>query len=166
MASNTLLNNIVWSPLAKDWTSSRFNYDDHLEHLLQVGLKLLNLDVAIISKIAGNTYTVDHFSGGELHRGQQFNLGHTYCSITTKQKQLVSINHMGISEHFRHPCYEVFKLESYIGVPTLLNGRPYGTLNFSSVAPREKPFTEEEQIFVRLMGETVNWALMAKQTAQ
>lgn len=166
MTSNTKLNNLAWSTLSRDWNSNDFNHDDHLDHLLHVGLNLLNLDVAIISKISGNTYTVEHFAGGELQQGQQFDLGHTYCSITTKQKQLVSINHMGISEHFRHPCYEIFKLESYIGVPIILNGQQFGTLNFSSVTPREKPFTEDEQIFVRLIGETVNWALMAKYNTQ
>ena len=165
MPLNSTINNLVWSKLSQDWLSDRFDYNNHINLLLALGLKILDLDVAIISNIVDKRYIVQHSVGGELERGQEFNLGHTYCSITTNQKQLVAIYNMGISEHFRHPCYEIFKLESYIGVPIALNGEPYGTLNFSSVKPRTSQFGDEEQAVVRLLGETVNWALLAQHSS-
>ncbi len=152
-------NNKDWSNLFKGWHRKSLDVDAHLAQLLEAAVNHLNLEVGIISHITGNAYTVEHFFGGGLSKGAEFQLGDTYCSITTKKQDLVAINHMGISEYFRHPCYEAFKLESYIGTPIFLNGELYGTVNFSSPTPRETPFTFEDKVFVQLVGESVNWSL-------
>lgn len=162
MTTENLKQNQAWLYLFAGWHKSELDTDAQLERLLQAGLNYLNLDIAIISHIEDGIYTVKHFAGGDLSRGAQFKLGHTYCAITSKKRELVAINHMAISEYFRHPCYEAFKLESYIGTPIFLDGQPYGTVNFSSVTPRQEPFTFEEQVVVQLIGEAVNWALRSQ----
>lgn len=154
-------NNKDWLRLFRSWHNQTLDTESHLDLLLNAGTNFLGLDVGIISHIDAGTYTVEHFVGGELTRGAQFKLGHTYCAITSKKRELVAINHMAISEFFRHPCYEAFKLECYIGTPIFMHGELYGTVNFSSTTPRENPFTFDEQIFVQLIGEAVNWSLHA-----
>jgi len=163
MPTHLLKQNQAWLHLFQGFHEPSLDVDTQLEKLLQAGLSYLNLDIAIISHIQNGVYTVEHFVGGDLSQGAQFKLGNTYCAITSKKRELVAINHMAISEYFRHPCYEAFKLESYIGTPIFLNGQPYGTVNFSSATPHEEPFTFEEQIVVQLIGEAVNWSLQARQ---
>jgi len=110
-------------PLFQGWHKKKINFAGQIEHLLAVGLEYLELDVAIMSHVYDSTYTVEYFVGEGLSQRQVFDLGLTYCSITTKrQQEVVAIHHMGISEYFRHPCYEAFQLESYIGTPILLKG--------------------------------------------
>ncbi len=48
------------------------------------------------------------------------------------RKMADPIDDMGSSEYSGHPCYEAFQLEAYIGVPLLVDGQRFGTLNFSS----------------------------------
>jgi len=161
---NTQFNNVnrFHLKLFEGWRNIPFDTDAQLQNLLAVGLDYLKLDIAIISRIHGKQYTIEHCVGEGLERGQQFDLGITYCSITTRQNQVLAIHNMAISEHFRHPCYEAFKLETYIGSPTRLNGNIYGTINFSSTESRDTSFTDEQRLFVQLMGEVVNWSLLSR----
>jgi len=161
MINSSQQDSAIWLSLFNGWQDKQFDADKQLDHLLSIGLEFLGLDVAILSHVDGKIYTVKNSVGGGLAKGQQFRLGDTYCSITAKKQGVVAIHHMKMSEHFRHPCYEAFRLETYIGVPTIRNGSLYGTINFSSSTPRAEPFTIEQQRFVQLIGECVNWALKA-----
>ena len=162
MRNSVKQDNTTWLSLFNGWQNNPLDTAQQLDRILSAGLEFLGLDVAILSHVENKVYTVENFVGGGLTKGQQFSLGDTYCAITTKKQEIVAIHHMKMSEYFRHPCYEAFKLETYIGVPTILNGSLYGTVNFSSSTPREEPFTIEQQRFVQLIGESVNWALMAR----
>ncbi|WP_018127933.1 PAS domain S-box protein [Balneola vulgaris] len=128
-----------------------------LEMALKLTTELIGMDIGIISEVKDENYTVQYFYPPDsgLHVGQEFILGSTYCSITLKSDDVVAINHMSESEHNRHPCYEAFSLESYIGIPILIDGELYGTINFSSPKPKEGGFIPSDYILVRLLGEWV-----------
>lgn len=162
MTTSTNQADPLWMDLFKGWQQASPPFDQQMTRLLQAGLHHLQLEVAILSRIKDRTYTVEHFVGGGLHAGQTFELGHTYCSITINYNHVLGIHHMGISPHFRHPCYEAFQIETYIGTPVYHNGQLYGTVNFSSPTPRNEPFSDEQRVFVQLIGEAVNWALLAR----
>jgi len=134
--------------------------DDQIEDILALGLEVLGLDIAIVSQIRGNEYKVMHYHPLEsgLSAGKIFKFAYTYCNITLKQNQLTDIPHMAISEHLRHPCYGVFSLESYIGMPIYLNNSLYGTLSFSSTEPREN-FADSEKTLVKEMAKAVTGLL-------
>lgn len=154
-----MLSNINLMQLFEDYQNPDFDFEAQLETLLTTAKDNLELDIAIISHIKAKTYVVEHCAGGGLERGAEFKLGHTYCSITVRNQDLVAIHHMAISEYFRHPCYEAFQLESYIGAPIYKSGQLYGTVNFSAGGQRAISFTEEEQAFVKHVSETVSWVL-------
>lgn len=128
--------------------------DAQIDKALALTTDVLKLDIGIMSRIKGEDYVVENVyaPGVDLEPGQQFDLGHTYCSLTLASDDVVAIDHMGWSEYKGHPCYEAFGLETYIGLPLYVEGEVYGTLNFSSPDPRRPPFSEEDRNFVRLLG--------------
>ena len=136
-----------------------------LNKALELTLDLLDLEVGIISHIVDDEYIVKHFypEDSGLESGQTFPLGDTYCSITLDADEVVAIDEMKGSEYERHPCYEAFKLESYVGVQIIVENELYGTLNFSSSKPREQGFVQADIDYMRLLGEWVGSTIKREQ---
>lgn len=129
---------------------------------LELGLKLcldyLGLETGIISSIWMDEYRISAFypSGAGLELDQKFKLGDTYCDIALAQKgRVIGIDHMSESSHVGHPCYDQFKLESYIGAAYRVDGKISGTVNFTSKSPRKEPFSDYEIDFVSLVARWV-----------
>ncbi len=135
--------------------------EEQLEQTLATGMKTLGMELGIVSHIQGEEYKVLHFypDSAGLEGGQIFHLGDTYCSIALKADDVVAIDEMSTSEHASHPCWEAFHLESYIGVPITVDGKPFGTLNFSKPGVRETAFSPADKGFIKLMGEWVSRVL-------
>jgi PAS domain S-box-containing protein len=134
--------------------------DDRWELLrsaLALGCQYLGMQQGIISRITGDDYevAVQASPPGTLTDGQHFALADTYCDIVLSMGGLLAIEHTAKSEHATHPAYALLGLESYVGAPIEVDGAVVGTLNFSSVEPRQRPFTSAELDFVRLL---VAWA--------
>ena len=142
--------------------------DTALHEVLKLTTNVLGMKVGILSRIQGEVYTVEACYAPEtaLQPGQTFDLRKTYCSITLNAEDVVAINHMAASEHHGHPCYEAFKLESYIGIPIKVDGTPYGTLNFSSTRPKDPPFDAVDRDFIRLLGLWMVSAIRRKQAEE
>ncbi len=134
-------------------TSRGTTFQDTLEHALRLTSQLLGYEIGICSRVTGSTYTVLACYAPEapLNAGDAFRLGETYCALTLASDDLFEIDHMAASPHRRHPCYAAFGLESYAGMPVLVRGEVYGTLNFSSATPREAPLTEADDDLIRLL---------------
>lgn len=130
---------------------------DLIDEILRSGCHLFGEALGIVSRIDGDTYTVEHVyaPGFDIAAGQEFTLAETYCAITLGQQGGVAINHMASSEWSSHPCYRAFELESYIGVPIEVDGRVYGTLNFSSPHPVVAAFREIDLEFIGTLGSLV-----------
>lgn len=139
------------------------NFKEQLRAALTLGLNFLNLEIGMISQIFSeqDRYIVEvQKAGGTLlGDGQEYPLGNTYCQLTVQQNDLLAIHDMRNSPYNGHPCYQAFKLESYIGIPLLVNDEVYGTINFSSSKCRNLPFDESEKEFMRLLGRWVNAVL-------
>ena len=144
-------------------------FDEHVAHVLRVAAGLLGLDTGILSRIDADagTYTVRHVhtpEGVDLPAGSSFRLGETYCAITLGAKDVVAIDHMGVSPHRRHPCYAAFGLESYIGVPVAVGGATWGTLNFSASDPTVRPFDDSDRDLMRVLAEWIGGAVERDRT--
>lgn len=133
---------------------------EQLREALKLGLEYLELDMAIISETdySDNSYKVlvQHTNNGALEDDMVFELGNTYCDITLSNYSLVAIDSMEESDYKGHPCYTAFQLESYIGVPLIVDGKTFGTINFSSAQSKGRPFYESEKEFVLLLSRWVN----------
>lgn len=142
-------------------TDNALSLEYKIAWILKNACVFYGLDVAILSEIAGDTYTVKNVysENGGIEAGQSFPLGMTYCAYTVQQEDVVAVHEAGNSLYKSHPCYQKFRLETYIGVPIKVDGRLYGTLNFSSPRKREKPFTLREKDIARSCAHWISYAL-------
>ena len=128
-----------------------------LRETLKIGRDYLKLPFGIVNNIADSKYTIKVQSSPEetLTDDMEFELGVTYCSITLGASDVVAIDDMGNSKYNTHPCFETFKLATYIGAPIVVNNKLYGTINFSSPELHSEYFHETDVEFVRLLAK---WA--------
>lgn len=138
-----------------------------IHRILQLGLERFDLNIGILSKIEGDTYTVvqqispPHVA---LQNGVEFPLGRTYCSITMAANGPVGFEHVATSGISSHPAYKDFGLESYVGAPVQVKHKPYGTLNFSSPEPKPRAFSAVDIDALKLMAAWVGSELSRRQT--
>jgi len=138
-------------------SNSNLSYDQKMDALLQLGLDYFKLELAIISRIDGDVYTVLHgiSPDNSLFVGTTFPVADTYCLHTLENNQALSFYHAGKSNIAQHPCYLNFGLESYIGAPLVVDGKRFGTINFSAASPRTSPFSDEEHECIELLSHWV-----------
>ncbi len=124
-----------------------------IQHALVEVTGMLGYDIGLLSHVEEETYTViaAHAPGTEIFPGTAFPLGNTYCSETLERGDLLAVHCTGESSLQSHPCYELFGLESYVGVPVRIDGEDWGTLSFSATAPRVAPLDESDRDLVRLL---------------
>ena len=136
-------------------------FEERIQRALALTTTLLGYDVGILSRVAGDVYTVAscHAPHVALEAGATFPLGDTYCSLMLGSGDLLAISHMGRSEHARHPCYGVFELESYAGLPVYREGEVWGTLNVSSAAPRAQALTDADADLLRVLASWIGGEL-------
>nr|WP_233561744.1 PAS domain-containing protein [Halorubrum sp. Atlit-28R] len=132
-----------------------------LQNLLEVGCKTLGLEIGIVSRIQDSDYTVEatHAPEADIEAGDQFNLESTYCAEVVGTDSVCSFADAVSDGKETHPAYRDFELESYIGVPLVVDGTRYGTVNFSSPTTRVAPFGALEQTFVELVAQLVSTEL-------
>ncbi len=133
-----------------------------LQSALSLAASFFGLSIGIVSRVSGDDYVIEcvHQPDGlGLEVGQTFPLGNTYCAITLQADDVVSIDDMRSSAFNEHPCYEAFRLESYLGAPIRVDGELYGTLNFSSPDARPRRWTDAERDLVRLLALWVESAI-------
>lgn len=137
-------------------SSSELVYKERVKKTLQVGKTYFDLDLGIVSKIDGEEYIVKFISENpNVKENHCFELGKTYCSHIFGKPGVASWSDAGNSEIAKHPCYQGFQLNTYIGTTIFVNNSPYGTINFTSEPKRDKPFSEREKYFVKLMAQFV-----------
>mgnify|MGYP000692927790 CR=1 FL=1 len=135
--------------------------DERLTGLLEIGARTLDLDIGIVSAVEGDEYAVRTVYGPEadIEPGDCFDLESTYCEMVLGQDSVCSFADAPSAGMDSHPAYTAFDLHSYIGVPLVVNGERYGTLNFSSPEPRVDSFQALERTFVELLAELVSTEL-------
>lgn len=133
-------------------------FDERIHRVLRFGNIFFETSMAIVSRIDGDQYEVSYVAGpGEIPPpGTILDCGDTYCMNMLLNDQPVAIDNVQLSEFSAHPCYEAFKLDTYIGVRLMVRGEPYGTLNFTATNPRAEPFDEVEIAFIGLLGQWVS----------
>lgn len=143
-------------------TCSRDEFADGVQALFDLGHEALGLPVAILARVEGETYRIEACSSPRtfgLEPGIEFELSDTYCRDVLAADRPVGFECASKSEWAEHPCYRKFALEAYYGAPVVVDGKPWGTLNFSGPDPRAEPFTPFDEQFLRLMASWVGGEL-------
>lgn len=141
-------------------TSQSLSPKEKVHEILKLGCERFETMSAIVSCVRGQTYTVTYCYSEEapVEPGTTFDLGDTYCSKTLLSDGPVAYHCASQSELATHPCYNMFLLETYIGVPLIVGGRTFGTLNFSSPEAR-RPFSEMDVEVIKLFAAWVSQQL-------
>jgi PAS domain S-box-containing protein len=168
--------------------SRKLNFDECLQQLLGMGRRQFGFEIGVLSHVESVSNSEKAPSSAQQDgvapkegryeiiatqlpnninpKGAIFDLRQTYCYETLKVKHPLCIISAGTSEWRNHPCYEVFKLEAYIGTPVIVGGQVYGTLSFSSFTPRQKPFSAIDIELLRLMAQWIGGEIERQQAAQ
>ena len=110
-------------------------FDYQVSKLLKLGCDRFKLKLGILACIEGERYQVkQHYSTEKfgLENDMEFELKRTYCSITLEANGPVGFEKVYGTELETHPAYIDQGLECYIGTPIYVDGKIYGTFNFSS----------------------------------
>ncbi|MDF0664490.1 MAG: PAS domain S-box protein [Nitrospira sp.] len=132
------------------------SFEERVDALLQLGCRFFDLPIGMQTFVRGRELEVGQVNapGTGFHQGMHVSLSESYCSETIRLGRPLSFEHAGASPDWQgHPAYAALKLESYLG--TAINGLEgtYGTLCFTSVEPRQKPFSIAERDFIQLMAQ-------------
>ena len=138
-------------------------FAEQAKEILKTGCENLSMKCGIISYVEGNRYTVLHVfttsNEYQISAGDVFDLGITYCKLTLEENKPLGFNHAAITKYAHHPSYTALQLESYLGAPLYFNNQAFGTLNFTSIEPREQEFTEGEKYYIQLMAQWISSGL-------
>ena len=133
------------------------SFEKKIQQLLELGLGTFEQSLGIVSHIENEIYTIEYIKGPEdaPAPGVTFRFNETYCAHTYAANSAIAFENAGRSEICNHPCYQNFKLESYIGAPIIVDGQRYGTLNFSSPEIHQQPFSANELSLIQLLAQWI-----------
>ncbi len=126
-----------------------------------MGRMRFKTEIGMLSRIESDRYYViaAQVSPGfpfSFNTGDSILLEQTFCSETIQGEEPISFEAAGNSHWKSHPAYATFfKLEAYIGVRVMVEGKVYGTLSFSSPRRHEEGFKASDRQFLELMAQWV-----------
>lgn len=131
-----------------------------IDKILELGCELFSEDIGIVSRIEGNQYIVKNVysHNGAIKPDEQFELQNTFCAITLQADGPLGIDDVMRSRWNSHPCIKT-GLKSYIGVPLIVSGQRFGTLNFSSADPKVSHFSSLDLEFINTLGQWITTAI-------
>ena len=140
------------------------SFDGQVKEVLKAGNALLGTEIGRVCQIDEKTQLNTIISivapnDFKIKTGDKIPLSRSYCNITFQSGKSLSIHHVGQSSLRDHEAYKFARLEAYIATPIWVNGKKFGTINFSSRQAREKPFPVADLDLVKLMGRWVSVTL-------
>ncbi|TKB01544.1 response regulator [Alteromonas portus] len=140
--------------------------DEKLANLLRIGTEALRLETGIVSNIQGERYRVRSVVtfDDNIPKGAEFSLHDTYCADVASEDSVIAYHNIDVQPGASHPCFEKYTLKSYLASPIHVFGEFYGTVNFSSLSPRNEPFNELEMDYLLLLATWIGNELERQQS--
>jgi PAS domain S-box-containing protein len=129
-----------------------------LRAAMRVGCEYLNMPEGLVGRVRGDDFEVivSHSVTGDVDDGQHYAVSDVFCEFAMEGTDVVALPHISGTALADHPSHVTWGLESYIGVPIVIEGAHFGTVAFESTDPRPgNRFAAAEVDFVRLLG---RWA--------
>lgn len=118
-----------------------------VDELLVIGNREFGTTLGVLARIDGDAYEVAavHSNSGAYVAGEKYALGDSYCRRVFELSEIVcELGPPRDSHASPHPLYRSLPLECFIGAPVARHGKPWGCLDFSSMAQRDAPFGARE----------------------
>ena len=126
-------------------------FETTVERLLSLGCEHFGLETGMLARIEGGEYAVEGVvdATGTYEAGTVVDVDETMCAVTVARETTAPLAAADIAatEHATHPVAD--GVGAYIGVPVVVDGETYGTVNFSSPAAREEPFRPGEEELIK-----------------
>ncbi len=123
------------------------HFKDRVDTLLVQGLTDLSMTLGVLARIENNNYEIVavQSNSGAYVPGEKYELGQSFSREVFENQRIIAETRIDNSPQIlRHPLYRSLPLESYIGAPIMLQGEPWGCLDFSSMAQRDEAFSEQD----------------------
>ena len=123
------------------------HFKDRVDTLLAQGLADLSMTLGVLARIENNNYEIVavQSNSGAYVPGEKYELGQSFSrEVFDNQRIIASTRIDNSAQILRHPLYRSLPLESYIGAPITVHGKPWGCLDFSSMAQRDEDFSEQD----------------------
>ncbi|WP_373001031.1 histidine kinase dimerization/phospho-acceptor domain-containing protein [Sulfurimonas sp.] len=135
------------------------SFEKLIADYLKSGIEIFQMQTGIVSHISEDKkYTIkDVVTDLEvIHPGDEYELEGTYCREVYQTGETIGFPRVAdIKELKDHPVYVNLKLEAYLSAPIFVNDELYGTLNFTSLIPREYGFSEHENDLISMMAVSI-----------
>jgi signal transduction histidine kinase/CheY-like chemotaxis protein len=132
-----------------DWAS-------RVRRLLSLGCNTMELSTGMLTRIDGDRYEIQQVVSHESTppSEERYQLRGSYCEWTTQSREAMTFSAPDQSD-WSPPAKDPLGIpQAYAGIAIHVNGVVYGTLSFSSRAPRARAFAGYEKTFLKL---TAQW---------
>ena len=136
--------------------SRTLSFDEKVSALMDLACERYDMDTGILSEVTDAGYLVRVAAG----RGRKIQSGYVFPGEETFSKRVIDTG-VGLAvadttepEWRDHPARTVRGLGSYIGVPVLADGGPFGALSLSGFHAHP-PFKQPELEFLQLMAQWI-----------
>lgn len=135
---------------------------DRIDTLLTKGLADLSMTLAVLARIDNNNYEIVavQSNSGAYVPGEKYELGASYSRETFELQQIIAVTSIeDATRTLRHPLYRSLPLASYLGAPIEVDGKPWGCLDFSSLAHRDEAFDKQDLQLIESLADEISQLL-------
>lgn len=135
--------------------------EQDIAEMLRMTRRLLGVESAIVARIEGPRYIVEHVSEDppSVRPGDLFELGTTLPAVARRASEVIVGERNTHGDYWGHPCDDAHPTQTYVGVALRMDKAPYGTLDFRDGQRRRGRFTSEDLELVRLAGRWIESAI-------
>lgn len=130
--------------------------------ILTEGNARFSTTMGIVSHIENNEYEIVAVKsiGNVYVPGESFPLNQTYCRDVYSTGKTMALTELDGKPGLQcHPLYKNLPIEAYISTPILKHGVIWGTLNFSSMILKSRPFSDSDIEFIESAAKRISSAL-------
>jgi len=137
------------------------SFEAAVESALVAGMARLEIGIGFLTRIEDGTQYIEQAVGDHaaIQAGEQCPLEDAYCRRTVQLEGQLSVQDASSSLEVSDRAYEAFGFGAYIGCKIVVGDDVYGTVCFADREPRERPFSEAEELFVELVARLVGRAI-------
>ncbi|MEQ8584481.1 MAG: response regulator [Thalassobaculaceae bacterium] len=145
---------------------AKLSTDERIRQILQLGVEHFETDLGTASCTVDGRYIVEQAVGptGGRAPGTSFDIETTYCFHTLERGEAMAYHDIADSPLADARCFRTFGRRCYIGAPVVLDGEIYGTINFSSMEARGRPFSKSDLVLVEMMAQWLGVELARERT--
>ena len=140
------------------------DWEQRLRRMLTLGCSTLELSTGMVTRIDGDLYEIQQVVSQESKQPSEvrYQLRGSYCEWTTQSREAITFSSPDRSDWSLPSENPLVAPQAFAGIAIYVNGAVYGTLSFSSMAPRARAFAGYEKTFLKLTAQWIGHELERK----